>query len=201
MSTTVARSSTPALAAGLTSLLLLAACGSGEEDTSAAGTVSTDGESEVSITDPWVKAADEGMTAAFGTITNPGNEDVTIVGADTGVSSAMELHEMTSGDAGQMVMREKEDGIVIPAGGEAELNPGGDHLMLMELNEPVQPGQDISITLTMDDGSRFTFDAPARSFDGAEEEYEGDMDMGDMDMETGSGTEMDMDADRETDAP
>ncbi|WP_298749123.1 copper chaperone PCu(A)C [uncultured Serinicoccus sp.] len=190
MRTTHARSTTPALAAALTGLLALAACGTTEED-SPAGSVSTDGEAQVSITDPWVKAADEGMTAAFGTITNPGEEDVVVTAADTGVSTMMELHEMATGDSGEMVMTEKEGGIVVPAGGQAELNPGGDHLMLMDLTEPLEPGQDISITLTMEDGSRFSFDAPVRSFDGAEEEYMGDMeDMDDMEMDD-SGTETD----------
>ena len=183
MRTTHARSATPALAAALTGLLALAACGTTEED-APAGSVSTDGEAQVSITDPWVKAADEGMTAAFGTITNPGEEDVVVTAADTGVSTVMELHEMATGDSGEMVMTKKEGGIVVPAGGQAELNPGGDHLMLMDLTESLEPGQDISITLTMGDGSRFSFDAPVRSFDGAEEEYMGDMEMDDSSTET-----------------
>ena len=103
MRTTHARSATPALAAALTGLLALAACGTSEED-APAGSVSTDSEAQVSITDPWVKAADEGMTAAFGTITNPGEEDVVVTAADTGVSTVMELHEMATGDSGEMVI-------------------------------------------------------------------------------------------------
>ncbi|WP_433550265.1 copper chaperone PCu(A)C [Micromonospora zamorensis] len=45
----------------------------------------------IGIRDPWVKAADKGMTAAFGTLANDGDSDVTLTSATTSVSS-MELH-------------------------------------------------------------------------------------------------------------
>lgn len=35
------------------------------------------------IRDPWVKAADKGMTAAFGTLVNDGDTDVTVTSATT----------------------------------------------------------------------------------------------------------------------
>ena len=62
----------------------------------------------------------------------------------------------------------------MPAGGEYELEPGGDHFMLMNLKEPVLPGQDVQITVTAEDDSTVEFTVVARSFSGAQEEYEGD---------------------------
>ncbi len=35
----------------------------------------------VGVRDPWVKAADEGMTAAFGTLVNESDVDVTLTGS------------------------------------------------------------------------------------------------------------------------
>ncbi|GAA2073774.1 hypothetical protein GCM10009821_10230 [Aeromicrobium halocynthiae] len=73
---------------------------------------------------------------------------------------------------GQMVMQEKEVGIVVPAGGSHELSPGGDHLMLLDLPADIEPGQDVRVTLTFSDDSTMSFTAPARSFAGANEDYD-----------------------------
>ncbi|MFV2103893.1 copper chaperone PCu(A)C [Micromonospora sp. LOL_024] len=121
------------------------------------------------IQDPWVKAADEGMTAAFGTLVNNTDADVTITGASTTVSPT-ELHEMAMQD-GKMVMQAKEAGVVIKAGGEHKFEPGGDHLMLMNLNQPVKAGDELTFTLTFADGRTQTFTAVAKPFTGAQESY------------------------------
>ncbi|MEE6261693.1 copper chaperone PCu(A)C [Plantactinospora sonchi] len=124
----------------------------------------------VTVRDPWVKAADEGMTAAFGTLVNDGDADVTITGVSTDVSP-MEVHEMTMKD-GRMVMQPKAGGITIRAGGSHQLEPGGDHLMLMDLSRPVRAGDEITFTLTFADGKIARFTAVAKPFTGAEESYD-----------------------------
>ncbi|WP_435587750.1 copper chaperone PCu(A)C [Micromonospora aurantiaca (nom. illeg.)] len=123
----------------------------------------------LTIRDPWVKAADKGMTAAFATLANDGDTDVTITKAATEVSP-MELHEMTMKD-GKMVMQAKEGGIVIKARSSTTLEPGGDHLMLMNLAEPVKAGDELTFTLTFADGRTQTFTAVAKPFTGAQESY------------------------------
>jgi len=87
------------------------------------------------------------MTAAFGTLTDPGEEDIHIVSAGSDVSSSTELHRMFTVDAGVMAMRQQEDGLTVPADGTHELSPGGDHLMFMDLTTPVTPGDDIALDL------------------------------------------------------
>ncbi|WP_328848430.1 copper chaperone PCu(A)C [Micromonospora zamorensis] len=123
----------------------------------------------IGIRDPWVKAADKGMTAAFGTLVNDGDSDVTLTSATTSVSS-MELHEMAMKD-GRMVMRPKQGGIVIKARGTHALEPGGDHLMLMSLTKPVKAGDELTFTLTFADGRTQQFRAVAKPFTGAQESY------------------------------
>jgi copper(I)-binding protein len=132
----------------------------------------------LTITDPWVKAADEGMSAAFGTLENDGESDITIVSATTSASTMIELHETVENDAGEMVMQAKEGGFVIPAGGSYELAPGGNHIMLMGLTAPLKAGDESTFTLTLSDGSVYDFTAPAKDYSGANESYEGDMEMG-----------------------
>ncbi|MBB5874381.1 copper(I)-binding protein [Allocatelliglobosispora scoriae] len=124
----------------------------------------------VSIRDPWVKTADTGMSAAFGTLVNTGKTDVTVVSATSTASPRMELHEIATVD-GAMVMRPKTGGFVIPAGGTHELAPGGDHLMMMEVTTAVKAGDAVTVTLTLADGGTVEFTAVGKAFAGGNESY------------------------------
>lgn len=128
----------------------------------------------------WVKAADGGMTAGFGELTNTGDTDLTVVSATSPATSSMQLHETVQNENGQMVMREVEGGFVIPAHGSLALAPGGNHLMFMDVTSPLRAGDDTSITLTFSDSSTVQITAPVKEFSGANENY--DDGMGDMDM-------------------
>lgn len=160
----------------------LAGCASTDTGTTAA----TEADS-VTITDAWVKAADSGMSAAFGELANTGDSDAAIVSITSDASSMMELHEVVDDGSGSMVMQQKDGGFVIPAGGSLTLEPGGFHFMLMDLTAPLVAGDEATFTVTFEDGSTMDFTAPVKDFTGADENYNGGgMDMGDdhsgMDM-------------------
>lgn len=142
--------------------------------TSTAATGSTaapePGPSDVAITDPWVKATDTEMTGAFGILENNTDSPIHVVGVTSSVSDRNELHEMVMQD-GAMVMVEMEDGFTIEPGTEFVLEPGGNHLMLMDLAVPIEAGENVEMTLEFEDGSTFSWIAPARTFAGANEEY------------------------------
>ncbi|MFC7640418.1 copper chaperone PCu(A)C [Streptosporangium lutulentum] len=104
--------------------------------------------SGLTITDPWVKTVKKGMTSAFGTLVNTTDADVTVVSATSPLSPMVELHEIAD-SGGKMVMRPKKGGFVIPARGSQQLQPGGDHLMLMGVTQEVKPGARIPFTLTL----------------------------------------------------
>ncbi|MBE1489332.1 copper chaperone PCu(A)C [Plantactinospora soyae] len=126
--------------------------------------------SPFTVRDPWVKAADKGMTAAFGTLVNDGDTDLTIVGVSTPVSP-MEIHEMAMKD-GMMVMQPKAGGLTIRAKSSHVLEPGGDHLMMLDLGGPVRAGDELTFTLSFSDGKTAQFSAVAKPFTGAEESYD-----------------------------
>ncbi|MEZ3160491.1 copper chaperone PCu(A)C [Microbacterium sp. BWT-B31] len=128
----------------------------------------------MTISDAWVKAADEGMSAAFGELTNSSDQDVTVTSATSEASSMLELHETVENDAGEMIMRPIEGGFVIPAGGTLHLEPGGNHIMLMDLTAPLAAGDEATFTLTFSDDSTYEFTAPVKDYSGANETYEGD---------------------------
>lgn len=143
----------------------------------------------LTITDAWVKATDTMMTGAFGIVENTSDKEVTIQSATATVGNMFELHETIVQSDGSSVMQEKEGGFVIPAGGTLELKPGHDHIMLMKLDAPIVPGDEITITLTFGDGSTADFVVDAKEYTGAMETYAPDGSMG------GHGGHGDMDHD------
>jgi copper(I)-binding protein len=169
----VARRRPAILLAAATAVLAVGVAGCGSSDRPSAqpspSTSATAAAGVLGVQDPWVKASDKGMTAAFGTLVNDSDTDVTVTGAATDVSP-MELHEMAMKD-GKMVMQPKQGGIVVKAHGSTVLQPGGEHLMLMDLKRPVKAGDELSFTLTFADGRTQTFTAVAKPFTGAQETY------------------------------
>jgi len=161
----------PRLAAVIAvSLLALTGCTPESSPTEAAARPAGD---TVTIEDAWVKSADEGMSAAFGTLLNSGDDDVTVVTVTSEASDMIELHETVENEAGEMVMREKDGGFVIPAGGTLALEPGANHIMMMDLTGPLTAGSEVTFTLTFSDDSTYEFTAPVKDYSGANENYEG----------------------------
>lgn len=146
------------IVAATTCLMMLAAC----SDSSVG---------EISVADTWVKASDEHMTSAFGTLSHSGDSDAVIVSVSSPSSESVELHETVMGEDGQMSMQEISGGFTMESGGELLLEPGGNHLMLIGLNEPILAGDTISFTATFDNGEEFTFDAVVKDYAGANESY------------------------------
>ncbi|WP_323741117.1 copper chaperone PCu(A)C [Microbacterium sp. VKM Ac-2870] len=152
---------------------LLALSGCASTAAPAASTTSAAAGASVTISDAWVKAADSGMSAAFGTLHNSSSADVTLTAATSPASSMLQLHETVADASGAMVMKEKAGGFVIPAGGDLVLQPGGNHIMLMDLTAPLKAGAETTFTLTFSDGSATQFTAPVKDYSGANENYQG----------------------------
>lgn len=141
-------------------VLTLAACGGGDPDegTQAAG---------IATANAWVKATDTDMSAAFMVVSNSAEKDATVVGVATDLTDTAELHETR--DAKMLPV----ESFTVPAGGSLLLEPGGDHVMLMELAKPIEPGAKITFTLEFEDGSTQDVTATAKDFAGGAEDYEG----------------------------
>lgn len=126
----------------------------------------------VQVSEQWASAADTGMTAVFGTLKNTGHHDVRIVSATSPAAGMVELHEVVSDGNGSKTMRPKDGGLSIAAGDTHDLVPGGDHLMLMDLKAPLQPGADVPVSLVFEDGSSLPVTAQVRDFAGGNENYQ-----------------------------
>ncbi|QIS13074.1 copper chaperone PCu(A)C [Nocardia arthritidis] len=153
------------LACAAAALALLAGCSS-KNDSGA-----TKAADAVTVKDQWAKAADSGMSAAFGELDNSGDKAVAVVAASSPAAKAVELHEVVAAADGSKTMRPKAGGFAIPAHGSIKLAPGGEHIMFMGLTGPLRTGSDTPVTLTFDDGSTKTFTAQVRDFSGNQENY------------------------------
>lgn len=100
----------------------------------------------ISVHNAWVRATVQGQkaTGAFMTLTS--KTDTRLVGVSTSVAGVAEVHEMKM-DNNVMQMRALPDGLALPAGKAVALQPGGFHVMLMDLKLPLQ--KDTTIPLTM----------------------------------------------------
>lgn len=124
------------------------------------------------ISSAWVKAADEGMTAAFAELHNNSSSTIVITAISTDASTSSELHETVTESDHSSNMKEAAHGFTIDAAENMLLEPGGNHFMLMDLTRPLLPGEEISFTVHFDDGDTQEFTAVVKEFDGAQESYE-----------------------------
>ncbi|MFO7646576.1 copper chaperone PCu(A)C [Halomonas campaniensis] len=99
-------------------------------------------------------------SAAFMVLHNGGEADLAVVDARSPAARVTELHNHVDVD-GVMQMR-RVDEIGVPAGGSTELAPGGLHLMLIDLVAPLQEGEEVEITLVLDNDQDLTLSAPVR---------------------------------------
>jgi copper(I)-binding protein len=141
--------------------------------TGCAPTETTPTVNSVTIEDAWVRSSDMtakagGMTGVFGKFTNNGTTDVAISGGSTDMAMMVEVHEVVDG-----MMKEKEGGIVIKPGETVILEPGGLHIMLMNIKKPIVAGDKMSITVKFDGAEPQTLDLVAKDSQGGDEEYNG----------------------------
>ena len=85
--------------------------------------------------------------------------DARLIGGSAPFAGRVEVHEMAmEGDV--MKMRRMEDGVEIPPGGEVRLEPGGLHLMFMQLEEPMKDGETRAIVLEFERAGTVEFELP-----------------------------------------
>lgn len=116
----------------------------------------------VSVENPFARpsAGPAGAGAAYMTIRNQGPAADRLVAASSSVARTTELHtHIREGDV--MHMR-KVEAIAIPERGAATLAPGGLHVMLMGLHQPLKTGDSFTLTLTFEKAGALTIQVPVK---------------------------------------
>lgn len=121
----------------------------------------------------WAKAAEKGMSAAFGTLHNAGESMLELERVtDLSTNTVIEIHD-TEGQGTKAVMKQHEGALQIKPGEDVVLAPGGTHLMFMDLKSPLVASQVSTLQLDFSDGSKAQVQFPIRNFSGANESYHG----------------------------
>ena len=117
----------------------------------------------VAVEDAYVRSMPptQTVTGAFMVFKNTTDSDRAVVSAESDVSDKAELHTHLHED-GVMKMRQV-DKIDVPAGGETVLEPGGFHVMLIGLKQPLKLGQMVDIKFNIDDGSSMQIQAEVKT--------------------------------------
>ncbi|RUO58946.1 copper chaperone PCu(A)C [Pseudidiomarina marina] len=118
---------------------------------------------EVEISNAWVKESIPGTEngAGYFTISNTGTSVISIVGADTDASRAIEVHQHVMRD-GMMRMRRVPE-LALEAGETVVFQPGSYHLMMFGVKNTFKPGDQVEFTLHFSDGDSVSFDAEVRT--------------------------------------
>ncbi len=155
-----------ALVAGVGLLLSVAACAADPGDDTAIG-----------VADAWARTSPTMSTrgAVYLEISNDSGVDDALIAAsvDPAVAATVELHEtvstasdgagMSSGmDGGGMMEMRPVDRIVVASGDSVSLAPGGFHIMLLDLAEPLEAGTAIDVTLTFEEAGEMEVSASVR---------------------------------------
>lgn len=147
----VPRSLPPTLAFALAVATALGACGPGAAPaapTDAGPTIVAPPGGGLTVTDVWARPS-PGITstgAVYLRVANSGADDDRLIAAFTDRAAAVEIHETRT--EGGMVQMAKVEAVPVPAGGAAELAPGGAHIMLIDLSAPLTAGERFPLTLS-----------------------------------------------------
>jgi len=106
-------------------------------------------QTSVKVDQPWARATAPQQTVggAYLTLTSPTPDR--LIGASSPIAARTALHEMQM-DGTTMRMRPTPEGLPLPPGQAVALTPGGYHLMLMDLKQPLVVGQTFPLQLRFD---------------------------------------------------
>ncbi|MAT06504.1 MAG: hypothetical protein CL424_15810 [Acidimicrobiaceae bacterium] len=161
--------------------LVLAACGGDDESETSAD---TSPQTAIQIDGAWARESPDGVTVGAAYFDITAADDDVLIGAtvSSDVAGDAQIHEvvpadedesmddmsddesmddtgdMSDGemDMGAMVMQEMADGLPLPAGDAVSLEPGGYHVMLLDLVQPLASGDEFDLTLDFENADDVT---------------------------------------------
>lgn len=117
---------------------------------------------EIVIHDPIIAITPPGIinTAGYFHIMNHSDTDVELVGATSSIAERTEIHEHSMKDG--MMKMQKINSLVIPAKSTINFEPGGYHIMFMNVKSPINEGQTLDYQLIFSNNQTITVKAKVK---------------------------------------
>ena len=103
---------------------------------------------QVTVQDAWVRGTVPGQTASGAFMTLQSTDGARVVGVSTPVAGTAEIHEMKM--EGNVMRMRAMPSLDLPKGQTVQLKPGGYHVMLMDLKQPLVKDTIVPITLKVE---------------------------------------------------
>ena len=110
---------------------------------------------DVSVVDAYASESASDASAVYITLHNAGGGDH-LVGAASPAASAVTVHGADMAPSGDLDVQ---------GHGDTSLVPGGSHIMLESLQQPLRPGDEVTLQLRFEHGSPIELTVPVLSFD------------------------------------
>lgn len=125
----------------------------------------------IKIDHPWSRATVAGIPngVTYFVLENKGDADDRLLTASSPVAETVELH--THIRDGEVVRMRQVDDIAVPAGESVALEPGGLHVMLMGLKEPLVENNTFPMTLEFEKAGTVTVDVLVQLITGAKDSH------------------------------
>lgn len=147
--------------------LFAAACGDDDDDSDNGGAApagdATDSHGdELTATEAWARFPTDETGAVYLHLSG-GAEDDALLSAKVDFAMMAQIHEtVTSGSTSSMRQVEK---LEVPAGGHVDLEPGGYHIMLMNIQQVPEVGSTFNLELEFEHAGTMTIPVEVRAFE------------------------------------
>ncbi|MFI6945145.1 copper chaperone PCu(A)C [Streptomyces sp. NPDC050422] len=121
-----------------------------------AGCTSSDGKPELKVTGAFMPQPVNDMAAAFLVVRNDGGSSDRLTSVTSPLSDDVTIHE-TKNQAMRMV-----SSFDVPAGGELDLERGGNHIMFVKLKQQPKQGETVSVQLHFEKAGPLAVDLPVK---------------------------------------
>lgn len=120
---------------------------------------------DLMVTDGWVRESIPGqsVTAGYLQLSNSGPQDCQLQSVKSDATARVEIHEHRHSD-GKMQMRQV-DVLTVPAQGKVSFEPGGYHLMLFDLAQPLKQNASVEFTFSGGDCGDVTVTMPVKGLE------------------------------------
>jgi copper(I)-binding protein len=111
---------------------------------------------------PWARQGKiDGNSAVYFILENNTKQDDRLIRVESSVTETSELH-LTKMSSDNTMMMMPQESVAIPAGSKVNFEPGGYHVMLLNLKKDLKIGDSIKITLNFEKAGRIELEVPVK---------------------------------------